>query len=128
MKKTTHTPHPTAKQRLGATGEQIAARALEQVGYSNILSDIRTPFGQIDLYAEDGDALVFIEVKTRRSATFGTPADAITKQKQQHLRNAAMYYLDQQQLQHRNWRIDVVCITLASGEPSIEIFKSAIGE
>lgn len=120
------TSHPSPRQRLGAKGEQIAAETLQKAGYTNIQADLRTPYGQIDLYAEDGDALVFIEVKTRRTKTYGVPAEALTPQKQRHLRNAALYYLDQQQATHRDWRIDVVSVTLGTDTPVIEILRSAV--
>ena len=118
---------PTARQQLGALGEAMAAAALERAGY-HILSPtgVRTRSGQIDLLAEEGGDLVFIEVKTRRGTTYGTPAEAVNTTKQQHLITAALEYLaTHDQLDHP-WRIDVVAILLTSAGPEIEIIRHAV--
>ena len=53
------------RKRLGAAGERDAARLLGQLGYTVLLRDCRTPYGELDLVCLDGAAFVFVEVKTR---------------------------------------------------------------
>lgn len=118
--------HPTNRQRLGARGEAIAAEALQRAGYRLIMADARLPSGQIDLVAEEANDLVFVEVKTRRTNTYGTPAEAVDAAKQRHLIAAAWEYLEAHRLTERSWRIDVVAITLTSGPPQIEIIRHAV--
>jgi putative endonuclease len=120
--------HPTARQQLGARGEQMAAEALIRAGYRIITSDARQASGQIDIVAEEGDTIVFVEVKTRRSTAYGTPAEAITPAKQRHLIAAAQEYLAAHDWLDRPWRIDVVGILLTQGPPQIEIMCNAVGE
>jgi putative endonuclease len=118
---------PTARQQLGARGERLAAAALEQAGYRILApTGLRTKSGQIDLLAEEGGDLVFIEVKTRRSTAYGIPAEAVNAAKQRHLITAALEYLAAQgQLDHP-WRIDVVAIVLTAAGPEIEIIRHAV--
>jgi putative endonuclease len=82
-----------AKDDLGRRGERIAERALSAQGYEIIDRNWRCPEGEIDLVARDGDALVFIEVKTRASTAFGHPFEAITPGKLSRLRRLAAAWL-----------------------------------
>ena len=118
---------PNPRQQLGARGEALAAQALVQAGY-HILSatGVRTKSGQIDLLAEEGGDLVFVEVKTRRGSTYGIPAEAVNAAKQRHLITAAQEYLAAQGQLDRAWRIDVVAILLTSAGPQIEIIRYAV--
>jgi putative endonuclease len=120
--------HPTARQQLGAQGETLAARALVAAGYRIVATDVRVAGGQIDLLTEEGGDLVFVEVKTRRTATFGTPLEAITPAKRRHMVTAAQAYLAEHELLDRPWRIDVVAISLEHAAPQIEIVRHAVGE
>jgi len=116
----------TARQLLGARGEQLAADALIAAGYRVIRPDLRMKSGQIDILAEQGDDLVFVEVKTRRGIAFGTPAEAVTATKQRHLIAAAQEYLASIDALDRSWRIDVVSVLLTTGAPQIEIIPYAV--
>lgn len=126
MPKKTTTKSPTVRQQLGARGEMIAAEALSAAGYRVIQVDVRVPGSQIDILAEEGGDLVFVEVKTRRSLAFGTPAEAVNAAKQRHLIAGALAYLDLHAMADRSWRIDVVSILLTSGPPEIEIIRHAV--
>ena len=67
---------------MGHAGEGAAIRHLEQQGYRILAHDWRNRLGQIDIVAEDGDALVLVEVKARRGTTFGLPQEAVDVRKQ----------------------------------------------
>jgi putative endonuclease len=114
------------RRLLGQAGEALAADTLQQQGYAILSRNYRTPYGEIDLIARHGDTLVFVEVKLRRSEFFGPPQAAVNAAKQRHLKLAAQYYLNQQRTADIKFRFDVVAITLAGGQPRIEIFDGAI--
>lgn len=78
---------------LGSKGEDLAVRFLKRKGYRIIERNYKTPIGEIDIIAQDGGTLVFIEVKTRTSASFGYPFEAVDRKKRQKLKNLALLYL-----------------------------------
>jgi putative endonuclease len=79
------------RQHLGRLGEQLAAEHLERLGYTIVARNHRTRYGEIDLIATDGSALVFVEVKTRRGR--GQPWDALHETKRAQVRRMARAYL-----------------------------------
>ena len=81
------------RKGLGNRGEETAATYLEQKGYTILERQYRTPVGEIDLIARDGKTMVFIEVKTRRSARYGQPAAAVGWEKQRRIIRAAMWFM-----------------------------------
>jgi putative endonuclease len=115
---------PTLKQ-VGATGEDLAADILQKQGYHIIARNYRTPLGEIDLVARHQGALVFVEVKTRRSQRFGSPQEAVHPAKQERLRHLAEYYLQQQELGEVMVRFDVVGILWQGGKPRVEVIAGA---
>ena len=78
---------------LGSKGEDLAVRFLKRKGYRIIERNYKTPIGEIDIIAQDGGTLVFIEVKTRTSASFGYRFEAVDRKKRQKLKNLALLYL-----------------------------------
>jgi putative endonuclease len=79
-----------------------------------VAADVRTPLGQLDLVAQDGQTLVFVEVKARAGVGFGLPQEAVGYQKMRKLRQLAAYYL--QRHPHRGpVRFDVVGLVLEEG-------------
>jgi putative endonuclease len=114
------------RRLLGQAGEALAADTLRQQGYTILTRNYRTPYGEIDLIAQHGDTLVFVEVKLRRSEVFGSPQAAVNSTKQRHLKLAAQYYLIRQRATEIKVRFDVVAITMAGNVPRIEIFAGAL--
>ena len=118
---------PTLK--LGRRGEKCAARALRRQGYKIITRNYRTPLGEIDIIAQDGETLVFIEVKTRRKNDPIPPEASVNHKKQKHIHRVAQIYLKEKNLPYEtNCRIDVISITIPNKfwpRPQIEIFKDA---
>jgi putative endonuclease len=104
----------TARQGLGAAGEQLARRHLEQQGYEFIAANWRRPYGELDLIMRDGDVLVFVEVKTRRSERFGSAEESVSPSQVGRLLRAAESFLaEQPALAGLFWRVDLVAVTLA---------------
>ena len=117
-----------SRQALGKWGETLAADFLNDEGYIIIERNYRTPYGEIDLVAQDGDILVFVEVKTRTSDAFGFPEESITSQKREHLISASQAILQSMSNPPINWRIDVIAIrkVKSADYPEIIHFKNAI--
>lgn len=110
---------------LGNRGEQHAARFLRRQGFRILAKGYRTPLGEIDLIARDGDILVFVEVKSRRQ---GQPAEAVTLEKQRRLTLAALQFLAQHRLlDTQRARFDVVAIVWPDDRkaPTVEHFRNA---
>ena len=84
---------PSLPQRLGTAGEDIAATFLIGKGYEILDRHVSTRGGEIDIVARDGNELVFVEVKMRRSDTFGGPEEAVTDQKLDRIQSAIDAYL-----------------------------------
>lgn len=82
-----------ASRLLGRWGEDLAAAYLRDKGYSLTAANWRCRFGELDLVAEDGTCLCFVEVKLRRSDAYGTAAAFVDRRKQDRLRAAAELYL-----------------------------------
>ena len=75
----------------------------------------RSPYGEIDLIASHDEVVVFVEVKTRKSKSFGPPEISITPRKAEHMRNCAEYYIQQHPELTNDWRIDVITIQIQHG-------------
>jgi putative endonuclease len=115
-----------ARQALGRTGEDLAIAELERRGYAILERRYRTRCGEIDIVADDGGTLVFVEVKTRVDAEFGTAAEAVTRWKQRRLARMARDYLARRAIaDDRPCRFDVVAVMLDRPEPAIEVFRHA---
>ena len=109
----------------GGPAEDLAAAFLERQGLEIIERNYRCRFGEIDLVAASGQALVFVEVRARTSDAFGGAAASITGAKRRRLVAAARHYLARQR-QDRACRFDVV---LVSGPGrNVEWLQDAFGE
>jgi putative endonuclease len=116
-------PHP--RQQTGEAGEAFAARLLRKRGYNILETNYRNPLGEIDIIARDGDAVVFVEVKTRRSLHYGNPKWAVTPRKQRKISMVALYYLKTTGQSQSKARFDVVAIHSAAQRPEVEIIQNA---
>ena len=103
------------RRRLGAFGERLATAHLEAKGYRIRARNYRCREGEIDIVAQDGDTLVFVEVRTRRGDALGGPAESITAIKQSRLVVAATAYVQALAEPPADQRIDVVAIQLSPG-------------
>jgi putative endonuclease len=116
-------------REIGALGEKIAARYLTGMGYVIRERNFRSREGEIDIIAEKDDFLVFIEVRTRRSLSFGTPEESVTAQKKERLIALTQAYMEDREDLPSSWRIDVVALELGpKGQVSrLELIENAIG-
>ncbi len=94
----------------GTRGECLAVDFLLKKGYRVVKRNFRYGKGEIDIIAMNGDVLVFVEVKMRATARFGTPEEAITFRKQRQIRMAAEGYLALHGLTDQLCRCDVIAI------------------
>lgn len=117
------------KKSLGNLGENLALKHLHDHGYKILDRNFRSKFGEIDIVAQDGDVLVFIEVKTRWSKKFGPPEEAITPWKIKHIIKAGQYYKLLHPELPDSLRLDAVTIDLSSDGKlkEIKIIKNLTG-
>lgn len=99
----------------GRWGEELAASYLRGKGFTIIAANWRSRFGEIDLIAEDGTCLCFVEVKLRKSAAYGSAAAFVDRRKQEKLRTTAMLYLSRRPTRLQP-RFDVIEIYAPQGE------------
>lgn len=93
----------------GALGEEAAASYLTKQGYKVICRNFRAGrMGEIDIIGMDNDTLCFIEVKTRSSKMFGTPAQALSRRKQATLVRLARVYIKNNRYMNTPVRFDVM--------------------
>ena len=116
---------PNARQKLGKKGEDIAVRALMKKGRRILERNYVTPLGEIDIIARDGQTLVFVEVKTRRTLRYGDPKLAVTRKKQVKISMAALFYLKKMKKIGQKARFDVVAIQTGDGADRVEIVENA---
>ncbi len=111
---------------LGKRGEKLAEKHLLRAGYKILARNYRVRFGEIDLVADHGGTLVFIEVKTRMSTSHGQPFEALTKGKRQQISRVALDYIGRHGLDNRPARFDVVAVTFdEQRSPLVEVVQNA---
>ena len=110
---------------LGKKGEDFAADFLTKKGYKIKERNYRSPLGEIDIIAMSGQTLVFIEVKTRSSARFGLPFEAVNKRKQGQIAKTALYYMAKNKIREHAARIDVVSIISNGDTLKAELIENA---
>jgi putative endonuclease len=100
---------------LGTYGEELAQEYLQEKGLQILETNYRFHRAEVDIVAEEGDVLVFCEVKTRNDDSFGAPEHAVTAHKIQQIRKVACAYLAMHGIRDRQCRFDVIGILLAGG-------------
>ncbi len=114
------------KKRIGRLGEDLAANFLKKIRYRIVDRNFRIIGGEIDIVAWNEKILVFVEVKTRSSAYFGTPLESITPAKIRFLIRAGQVFIIKNRLGDIPHRIDVVAVDLSEGfeSPKIELVRN----
>jgi len=113
------------KKELGKKGEALALRFLKKRGYQIIERNYVCKMGEMDIIAKEKDTLVFVEVKTRTSTTFGPPQLAVDPAKQMQLSKVALSFLKEKRLEDAKARFDVVAILLGPKGEEIELIRDA---
>ena len=117
------------RKALGERGERWARGYLRRKGYLIRETNFRCREGEIDVVAQHGDCLVFVEVRTKTGSAFGTPEESVTAAKQERLVAVAMYYLQTHDGLPPDWRIDVVAVEVNSrgSVTRTEVIQNAVG-
>jgi putative endonuclease len=118
-------PHNDNKT-LGERGEAIAVAYLKGQRFTIVARNFRCKSGEVDIIARDGKTFVFVEVKARRTLSFGSPQAAVTPFKQRQISKAALTWLANNRLHEASARFDVIAILLREHEvPAIEHIRDA---
>ncbi len=115
------------KLELGKKGEDFTCTHLLSAGKKILCRNYRAKKGEIDIVVHDGDTIVFVEVKTRSGALYGTPGEAVTYRKQQMLVQTARWYLAQNNLFSYNVRFDVAEVFWENGNMRMNYIENAFG-
>jgi putative endonuclease len=107
----------------GSRFERLAAQHLTRAGFRVLASNYTCRGGELDLVCDDAGTLVFVEVRARTRATYGTPGETVRATKQRRVIHAARHYLATHHLDEVACRFDVIAITVEDG--AIEHFKNA---
>ena len=87
-----YSPQDLHKKLLGKKGERLAVAHLQDQGYTILERNYKTPFGEADIIAIDGDEIVFVEVKARTGASYGSPKESVGATKQRRYYKIAQFY------------------------------------
>lgn len=121
-------PEGGQRRELGDRGERFAACFLEAKGFEILERNYRCQVGEVDLVAQEGECLVFVEVRSRSSDDFGTPEESITQQKRRRLAQVAECYVAERGSSLPAWRIDVVAVDFGprGSAQRVELFRNAV--
>ena len=116
----------THNVKKGKAGEELAVAFLKNIGHRICKTNYQKASGEIDLITQEGDTLVFVEVKYRKNLDYGFPREAVNRTKQKRIAKTALWYIKEQQLDDVNIRFDVIEIYYCSdGEQVINHFENA---
>ena len=112
------------KQEIGKYGEDSVAKYLSEKRYKIINRNFRCKNGEIDIIAKDKDEIVFIEVKTRTNLEYGLPAEAVDKNKKNHIRKVAEYFIYKNDMINNYCRFDVIEVFITNDKYEIIHLKN----
>lgn len=111
----------------GTAGEEIVVDFLEKKGFRIKARNYLCKTGEIDIVAELGEIIVFVEVKARRNTNYGRPAEAVTPSKIRRIERTAQWYLSAKRLLNSPARIDVVEVWWTPEGVRIEHLENVTG-
>ena len=114
-----------ARRALGQRGEAVAEAFLRTHRYTIVARNYRCRAGEIDLVALDGPVLVFVEVRSRRGITAGTPLESVDGRKQGRVARVAQHFLAARGWGDRDARFDVIGVRFDAEPPAVEHVQSA---
>jgi len=113
-------------QKIGKQGEDQACQYLEQRGFKILERNFHSQQGEIDIIGEDGQFLVFVEVKYYSFRSLGSPLGAVRKSKKESIIHAAQTYLYKNHIHDKNCRFDVLAFfRQPNGSLAVEHIKDA---
>jgi putative endonuclease len=113
------------RRKLGDAGEAAAAEHLAKAGYRLVARNHRCPRGEVDLIVEQGDLIIFVEVRTRETAAFGSPEETVGAKKQRRVVLAARDFLARRRGPPRGVRFDVISIVDSPGGIELTHYPNA---
>lgn len=96
------------RKTVGQWGEDAASDYLKQNGYKILERNYHSHFGEIDIIAQEGECICFVEVKTRKNSYFGFPAEFVNLTKQQKIIKTAEFYLTNNIVVNNSYRFDII--------------------
>lgn len=110
----------------GNKGEDLACRYLQKQGYKILERNYRIRGGEVDIIAQDGQYMVFVEVKTRWSHDYGLPIEAMTAWKVKYLLKTAKFYLQKIGWGDNPYRLDFIGVDFADNpdNPKMELISN----
>jgi putative endonuclease len=118
-------PRVDGRGELGRRGEDVAEAFLRERRFEIVARNFRCRAGEIDLVALDGQALVFVEVRSRRGARAGSGLESVTGRKQAQVARVARHFLAARGWSEREARFDVIGIDFACEPPTIDHVRAA---
>jgi putative endonuclease len=113
------------RQRTGKYGEDLVCRHLKKNRYKILERNFRTRFGEIDIIAAKKGHTAFVEVKTRNTDSFGTPAESVGTRKQKSIILAAQQYIAQSKNADSDFSFDVAEVILIEGKAMVHYIENA---
>lgn len=114
----------TPRRLFGNQGEALAAQWLEQQGFTIITKNFQVRLGEIDIVARKEQSIVFVEVKTRKQASFNLGA-TITITKQRRIGRAATSFILSHAIKNMSFRFDVIIVVGSETNYSIQHIPNA---
>ncbi len=108
-------------RKTGEIGESLALEYLLKLGYEQVTRNFHTRYGEIDLIMRDKDTMVFVEVKAKKTAEWGTPEEMFTQGKYRKVKNMGMVYLRGKDIL---CRIDMVAVDLFTNPPTLRHYPN----
>lgn len=115
----------SSRDRVAELGERKACEHLQSLGFRVVERNFENRLGELDVVAYEGDTLVFCEVKTRRTTSFGRPYEAVTVAKQRRIRRLAESYLALRKPTYREIRFDVLSVMLSGARAEVSHIRNA---
>lgn len=115
-------------QLVGKLGEKLAAEYLQRRGYVILTVNYKTSYKELDIVAQKGDVLVFVEVKTRTSVAYGDGTEALSPRKKRDFRQGINRYLRENRWRAENLRADLITVMLdrAAKTAKIKQYESVL--
>jgi putative endonuclease len=118
---------PSDRLKLGARGERAALRFLRRKGWRLRTRNWRSRSGEVDLVMQQGETIIFVEVRARSGDSPEFPLDTLSAAKQRRMVRVAEDYVHRYRLRERPWRTDCVFVTFdGRGKPQCEHIENAV--